>query len=410
MNKAVFLDRDGVINRPLVRDGKPYPPMRVEEFEMLPGVAEACMKLKAAGFLLIVATNQPDVGRGTLAREVVEAIHATMSAALPLDRIEVCYDAGAAHGQPSEFRKPAPGMLLRAARELEIDLRQSWMVGDRWRDIDCGAAAGCRTVFIDYGYEEKLRAIPDFRARNLSEASEMIMRSVPNLLYSELYSPDIECRYEAAQLYKGIRLPEPMPRGCFGSANAFLALIGPSMGKAGMNESVEPGGVNRPKGEDMKIGYHPHFNFKRGLLWKELSAALLGDDRYVYDLTAVLNLDWSHEPDAKNVPPNHLRSGFDEHVWPALLAIKPRIVCALTNPVWDTIEPTIRQFAITSSPPFPPSILVPKNKAPVVFKFPNTAFTSMFLKSHNHPSRSFFTRKHIEQLRLASEWFRREVM
>ena len=174
-HKAVFLDRDGVINRPIVRDGKPFPPMRVEEFEILPGVAEACEKLKAAGFLLVVATNQPDVGRGTLARETVEAIHAKMCAALPLDHIEVCYDGGAAHGQPSEFRKPAPGMLLRAARELGIDLAQSWMVGDRWRDIDCGAAAGCRTVFIDLDHAEELRAKPDFVVRDLAAAADVIL-------------------------------------------------------------------------------------------------------------------------------------------------------------------------------------------------------------------------------------------
>ena len=174
-HKAVFLDRDGVINRPIVRDGKPFPPMHVEEFEILPGVAEACAKLKASGFLLVVATNQPDVGRGTLARETVEAIHAKMCAALPLDHIEVCYDGGAAHGQPSEFRKPAPGMLLRAARELTIDLRASWMVGDRWRDIDCGAAAGCRTVFIDLDHAEELRAKPDFVVRDLAAAADVIL-------------------------------------------------------------------------------------------------------------------------------------------------------------------------------------------------------------------------------------------
>ena len=178
-HKAVFLDRDGVINRPIVRDGKPFPPMRVEEFEILPGVPEACAKLKAAGFLLVVATNQPDVGRGTLTRETVESIHAKMCAALPLDHIEVCYDGGAAHGQPSEFRKPAPGMLLRAARELGINLALSWMVGDRWRDVDCGAAAGCRTVFIDLGYAEELRANPDFRAGDLVKAADLILRTIP---------------------------------------------------------------------------------------------------------------------------------------------------------------------------------------------------------------------------------------
>ena len=176
MDKAVFLDRDGVINRSLVRNSKPYPPMRVEEFELLPGVAEACAKLKAAGFLLVVATNQPDVGRGTLAREIVEAIHAKMCMVLPLDRVEVCYDAGTAHGQPSEFRKPAPGMLLRAARELGINLAASWMVGDRWRDIDCGATAGCRTIFVDHGYDEALKSPPDFTVHSLAEAAEIVLR------------------------------------------------------------------------------------------------------------------------------------------------------------------------------------------------------------------------------------------
>lgn len=176
MKRAVFLDRDGVINMPIVRDAKPYPPVSVEEFEMLPGVTDACAELKAAGFLLIVATNQPDVGRGTLAREIVEAIHATMCAALPIDRVEVCYDPG--QGVPSEFRKPAPGMLLRAARDLDIDLSRSWMVGDRWRDIDCGAAAGCRTVFVDHGYDEALKARPDFTVRSLAEAAEIILRAL----------------------------------------------------------------------------------------------------------------------------------------------------------------------------------------------------------------------------------------
>jgi D-glycero-D-manno-heptose 1,7-bisphosphate phosphatase len=173
MKRAVFLDRDGVINRAVPREGKPYPPASVAEFELLPGVAEACAQLKAAGFLLVVATNQPDVGRGTQRREAVEEMHAAMHAALPIDRVEVCYDRG--QGAPSEFRKPAPGMLLRAAHELGIDLAQSWMVGDRWRDIDCGAAAGCRTVFIDHGYDEVLRQPPDFRAANLRDAAEIIL-------------------------------------------------------------------------------------------------------------------------------------------------------------------------------------------------------------------------------------------
>lgn len=175
LRRAVFLDRDGVINRALEREHKPYPPTRLSEFEILPGVPEACAKLKQAGFLLIVATNQPDVGRGTLRQEVVETIHEHVQRLLPIDRVEVCYHPG--KGQSDcDCRKPKPGMLLRAARELGIDLSQSWMVGDRWRDIDCGHAAGCRTIFIDYGYAEELKQPPDFRCASLLEAAGIILR------------------------------------------------------------------------------------------------------------------------------------------------------------------------------------------------------------------------------------------
>ncbi len=175
---AVFLDRDGVINRALVRDGKPYPPASLDEFEILPGVAEACAKLKAAGFLLVVATNQPDVGRGTLSQAVLDEIHAEMRRRLPIDRVEVCTHPGKG-ASDCDCRKPRPGMLLRAAKELGIDLAQSWMVGDRWRDIDCGAAAGVKTLFIDYGYDEALRMKPDFATKNLLEGARIIGQPAP---------------------------------------------------------------------------------------------------------------------------------------------------------------------------------------------------------------------------------------
>jgi len=171
-SRAVFLDRDGVINEAIVRGGKPYPPSSVAEFRLLPGVAQACEALHKAGFLLIIATNQPDVGRGTMKQELVEEIHRFITEQLPIDRIEVCYDPG---GSPSPNRKPNPGMLLEAAKELEIDLTNSFMVGDRWRDIDCGAAAGCRTIFIDYGYSEELRKTPDYRTKDLLSAVPIIV-------------------------------------------------------------------------------------------------------------------------------------------------------------------------------------------------------------------------------------------
>ena len=172
--RAVFLDRDGVINRALVRDGKPYPPSSLAEFEILPGVAEACAKLKEAGYLLVVATNQPDVGRGTRSQETVEALHAHMCRLLPLDRVEVCYHPGKSDSE-CDCRKPKPGMLLRAARELGIDTKSSFMVGDRWRDIDCGHAAGSTTILVDYEYDEPLRQPPDHRVKSLAAAADVIL-------------------------------------------------------------------------------------------------------------------------------------------------------------------------------------------------------------------------------------------
>jgi D-glycero-D-manno-heptose 1,7-bisphosphate phosphatase len=173
--RAVFLDRDGTLNAPLVRDGKPYPPTNVAEFSLLPGVAEGCRQLQAAGYVLVVATNQPDVGRGTQAQGTVEEMHRHLQELIPeIARIEVCYDAGG-EVPPSAFRKPAPGMLLRAAKELDLDLGRSWMIGDRWRDIDCGARAGCRTIFIDWGYQEQLREPPDFTVPDFTAATGIIL-------------------------------------------------------------------------------------------------------------------------------------------------------------------------------------------------------------------------------------------
>jgi D-glycero-D-manno-heptose 1,7-bisphosphate phosphatase len=172
--RIVFLDRDGVINRATERDGKPYPPRTIADFEILPEVPEACAKLKAAGFLLVVATNQPDVGRGTLDQSIVEKIHAYMTAQLPIDHVEVCYHPGLGQSH-CDCRKPKPGMLLRAARRFNADLAQCWMIGDRWRDIDAGHAAGCQTILIERGYVEELKQKPDFRVTNLLEAADIIL-------------------------------------------------------------------------------------------------------------------------------------------------------------------------------------------------------------------------------------------
>jgi D-glycero-D-manno-heptose 1,7-bisphosphate phosphatase len=174
LGPAVFLDRDGTLNVQVVRDGRPFPPASVDEFRLYEGAQAGCRALKAAGFALVVATNQPDVGRGTVPQSLVEAIHARLLELIPeIDRVEVCYDPG--RGENSRRRKPEPGMLLDAAQALGIDLSRSWMVGDRWGDMDCGRNAGVRTVFIDFGYAEKLNFVPDFTVRTFTEAVRVIL-------------------------------------------------------------------------------------------------------------------------------------------------------------------------------------------------------------------------------------------
>lgn len=172
MRRAVFLDRDGVINRAIVHGGRPFPPASLRDLEFLPGVAEAIEALRQADFRLIVVTNQPDVATGLQRRETVEAIHAQLRANLPIDDIKVCYHADQ-DGCPC--RKPKPGLLFEAAKQWSLDLTRSVMVGDRWRDIEAGRAAGCKTVLVRGGYAERQAERPDAVVGSLLEASRVIM-------------------------------------------------------------------------------------------------------------------------------------------------------------------------------------------------------------------------------------------
>ncbi len=171
--RAVFLDRDGVINRAVVQNGKPYPAARVAELEILPGVEQALRRLHEAGFLIIVVTNQPDVARGTQRRETVEAIHGLLfRAGLHIDAFYVCYHDGPDN---CDCRKPQPGMLLAASRDHGIDLAQSFIVGDRWRDIEAGQRAGCTAFLVDYGYAETRPNPPYVTVDSLASAAERIL-------------------------------------------------------------------------------------------------------------------------------------------------------------------------------------------------------------------------------------------
>jgi D-glycero-D-manno-heptose 1,7-bisphosphate phosphatase len=172
LRRAVFLDRDGVLNRAQVRQGRPHPPANMDELKVLPGVPQALWALREAGWLLIVVTNQPDVARGITTREDVEAIHAALAGQMPIDEFRTCFHDDA---QRCTCRKPEPGLLLDAAREHSIDLAASYMVGDRWRDVQAGERAGCTTLFIDYRYAEPRPERADFTVTGLPEAARIIL-------------------------------------------------------------------------------------------------------------------------------------------------------------------------------------------------------------------------------------------
>ena len=174
-NKAVFLDRDGVLNQAVVRNGKPYPPANAAELVLTPNAKEALQELKARGFLLLVVTNQPDVAKGITTRPAVEEINRKLASELPLDDVFVCYHQDS---DRCDCRKPKPGMILNGAHQHNVDLAESFMVGDRWRDVEAGQNAGCRTVFIDGGYEERQPARPaDATVHSLKEAVDWILQA-----------------------------------------------------------------------------------------------------------------------------------------------------------------------------------------------------------------------------------------
>ena len=170
--RAVFLDRDGVIAIPQFRDGRSFASRRLEDFRLYPDAPASLLKLKRAGFLLAVVTNQPDVGHGLIPRAEVDGMHALIRRDLPVDTIKACYHRQADH---CDCRKPKPGMILEAAKELGIELGQSFMVGDRGSDVTAGRAAGCTTVFIDLGYTEPVSEAPDYIVHSIAEAADTII-------------------------------------------------------------------------------------------------------------------------------------------------------------------------------------------------------------------------------------------
>jgi D-glycero-D-manno-heptose 1,7-bisphosphate phosphatase len=173
LKRAVFLDRDGVVIEAQVTNGKPFPPPSVESMRIPPGTGDVLGRLKECGYILLVVTNQPDVARGTQTRAAVDEMNRQLLAELPVDEVFTCYHDDA---DDCDCRKPRPGLIQRAAQQYGIDLGHSYLIGDRWRDIDAGASAGCKTILIDRGYVERApKSVPDARVGSLPEAVDWIL-------------------------------------------------------------------------------------------------------------------------------------------------------------------------------------------------------------------------------------------
>lgn len=173
--RAVFLDRDGVLNEATVQGGVPHPPATPRDLVVVPGAAGACRALKRAGLVLIMVTNQPDLARGTAMRADVDAIDAALQRRLALDDVFMCPHDDA---DGCRCRKPRPGLLVDAAARWNVRLDASVMVGDRWRDIEAGRRAGCATVLVRRDSAERSTVVPDRVVDTLGDAVPWILRPV----------------------------------------------------------------------------------------------------------------------------------------------------------------------------------------------------------------------------------------
>jgi len=179
MKRAVFLDRDGVINRAFIVNGIPTPAKALDQLRVLPRVGEALTMLRSAGFELVVVTNQPDVARGNLSMEAVEAMHRQLQKELQIKHFYTCF-----HDDLDDClcRKPKPGLLTLAASELDLDLNASFFVGDRSKDIAAGQAAGCKCFFIDYSYDEPHPKMPYLKVSSLFEAAQAVLEETDDAI------------------------------------------------------------------------------------------------------------------------------------------------------------------------------------------------------------------------------------
>ena len=175
MRKAIFLDRDGVINKIIIKNGLPFSPSSFAELEILPGVKESIIKLQKLNFVCLVVTNQPDVSRGQIKKKTVVTMNNYLKDELKLDDIFVCYHDD--HDN-CKCRKPKSGLLLDAGKKWDINLKKSYMIGDRSKDIEAGKCAGCKTIFIDCNYKEAKPKNTNFTTDSLLNSVHIIENNI----------------------------------------------------------------------------------------------------------------------------------------------------------------------------------------------------------------------------------------
>jgi D-glycero-D-manno-heptose 1,7-bisphosphate phosphatase len=173
--KAIFLDRDGILNESIVVNGKPLSPRKISEVLIPNGIDKKLLEFKKKDYLLVCVTNQPDVARGTIDMNDVDKLNNFLKIRLSIDYFYVCpHDDNDYCG----CRKPKSGNLIQAAKDHNIDLTKSFIVGDRWKDIAAGKAVNCKTAFVDYNYNEKKPYKYDFYALTPSHVMEKILNFI----------------------------------------------------------------------------------------------------------------------------------------------------------------------------------------------------------------------------------------
>ena len=174
MNKAVFLDRDGVINKPIVIEGKSYAPQSLKDFKIFPKVKVAVKKLRNNGFKVFVISNQPDIGNKLIKKKTLNQMHKLLKSKVPVNKIYFCPHT---RNDKCKCRKPNPGMIIKASKDSGILLKESYVIGDRKTDIDAGLKAGCKTIFVNHNYVEKKPTKQEKTVKSLHAAVKYILKS-----------------------------------------------------------------------------------------------------------------------------------------------------------------------------------------------------------------------------------------